>query len=158
MVCLRCRKFEISKKQHESTDAMARRAEKTAETYRSGQQDGPMSSKEIVHGISVMQSQERNDCGACVVCRSLEDLKDVFQSSVHSGRALARRRAVYPKPADTAYCDLTKQNKFLVKSVFHGKGNYLYHCDCIRGVFGVSNQHLSQLRKVIQIETSVLLS
>ena len=82
------------------------------------------------------------------------DLKDVFQSFVHSGRALARRRAVYPKPADTAYYDLTKQNEFLVKSVFDGKGNYLYHRDCIRGVFGVSNQRLSRLRKAIQIETS----
>jgi len=66
-----------------------------------------------------MRSQERNGCGACVACRSLVDLKDVFQSFIHSGRALARRRAVYQKPADTAHYDLTKQNEFL-KSVFDG--------------------------------------
>ena len=47
-----------------------------------------------------------------------------------------------------------KQNEFLVKFVFDGKRNYVYHCDCIRGAFGVSNQHLSRLRKGIQIETS----
>ena len=78
----------------------------------------------------------------------------MFQSFVHSGRALARQRAIYLKSADTAYYDLTKRNEFLVKSVFDGKGNYLYHCDCIRGAFGVSNQRLSRLRKAIQIETS----
>ena len=82
------------------------------------------------------------------------DLKDVFQSFVHSSRALARRRAIYLKPADTAHYDLTKQNEFLVKSVFDGKGNYVYHCDCIHGPFGMSNQRLSQLRKAIQSETS----
>ena len=100
-----------------------------------------------------MWSQERDGCGVCVACRSLMDLKDVFQSFVHSGRALARRRAIYPKPADTTYYNLTKQNEFLVKSVFDGKGNYVYHRDCICGAYGVS-QSLSRLRKGIEIETS----
>ena len=77
----------------------------------------------------------------------------MFQSFVHSGQALARWRAIYPKPADTTYYDLTKQNEFLVKFVFDGKRNYVYHRDCIRGAFGVS-QRLSQLRKGIEIETS----
>ena len=58
--------------------------------------------------------------GVCVVCRSLVDLKDMFQSFVHSGQALARWTAIYQKPADTAYYDLMKQNGFLVKSVFDG--------------------------------------
>ena len=38
--------------------------------------------------------------------------------------------------------------------MFDGKGNYLYHSDCIRGAFHVSNQHLSRLRKGIQVETN----
>jgi len=105
-----------------------------------------------------VQSQERNGCGADVVCSSLVDLNDVFQSFVHSGRALAKRSTVHPKPADTAYYDLTKQNEFLVKSVFDGKGNYLYYRDCIRGVFGVNNQRLSRIRKAIQIEVVIVLS
>ena len=40
------------------------------------------------------------------------------------------------------------------ESVSIDTANYLYHCDCIRGAFGVSNQCLSQLRKATQIETS----
>lgn len=137
------------------TDAMARRAEKAAETYRSGHARRPyVLRREIVRGISAVGSQETDGCGVCVACRSLLDLKDVFFSFVHSGRALVRRRAIYPKPADTAYYDLTKQNEFLVKSVFDGKGNYVYHRDCVRGAFGVSNQRLSRLRKGIQIETN----
>ena len=93
----------------------------------------------IVRGISVMRSQGRDGCGVCVACRSLVDLKNVFQSFVHSGQALARWRAVYPKPA-CKHCLLrpNKQNEFLVKSVFDGKGNYLYHRDCICEAFGVS--------------------
>ena len=72
-----------------------------------------------------MPRQETETDGVCVACRTLRDLKGVFQSFVHSGRALARQRAIYPKPADTAYYDLIKQNEFLIKSVFDGKGNYL---------------------------------
>ena len=101
-----------------------------------------------------MQSQERDGCGVCVACRSLVDLKDVFQSFVQSGRALVRCRAIYLKPADTSYYNLTKQNEFLVKSVFDGKGNCVYHHDCIRGAYGVSNQRLCRLRKGIRTETS----
>ena len=131
---------------------MAQRTKKAAETYRSGRARRPyVLRREIVRG---MESQEVDTCGVCVACRSLVDLKDVFQSFVHSGRALVRRRAIHPNPADTAYYDLTKQNEFLVKSVFDGKGNYVYHRDCIRAAFGVSNQRLSRLRKSVQIETN----
>ena len=76
-------------------------------------------------------------------------MKDVFDSFVHSGRSLIRRRAIYPKPADVAYRDISKQNEFIVKSVFDGK---VYHRNCIQEVFGVSNQRLARLRKSIQIE------
>ena len=91
-----------------------------------------------------MWSQERDGCGVCAACRSLVDLKASSRCS----------RAIYPKPADTSYYDLTKQNEFLVKSVFDGKGNCVYHRDCIRGAYGVSNQRLSRLRKGIRTKTS----
>lgn len=78
---------------------------------------------------------------------------NVFDSFVHAGRSLCRRRAIYPKPADVAYHDISKQNEFLVKSVFDGKRNFLYHRDCICEVFGVSNQCLARLRKSVQTET-----
>ena len=134
---------------------MASRKEKAAETFRSGRARRPyVLRKEIVHGLAAIGSKESDEYSICVACRSLLDLKDVFQSFVHSGRALVRRRAIYPKPSDAAYYDLTKQNEFLVKSVFDGKGNYLYHRDCIREAFGVSNQRLSRLRKGIQVETN----
>ena len=112
-------------------------------------------SKEILLGTAARECREKEGSGVCVACRSLLDLKDVFQGFVHSGRALSKRKVIYSKPADTTYYDLTKQNDFLVKSVFDGKGNYLYHSDCIHGAyFRVSNQRLSRLRKGIQVETN----
>lgn len=135
---------------------MASRTKKAAETFRSGRSRQPYRlRKEIVRGIAATRSgSDSNADGVCVQCRTLRDLKDVFQRFVHTGRALVRRRAIYQKPADTAYYDLSKQNEFLIKSVFDGKGNYLYHRDCIRAAFGVSNQRLSRLRKCIQVETN----
>ena len=58
-------------------------------------------------------------------CSGLLDLKNVFDSFVHAGRSLRRQRAIFPKPADVAYRDLSKQDEFLVKSVFNGDGSYL---------------------------------
>ena len=132
-----------------------KRARKAAVTFRSGNARHPYRlRREIVHGITAMECQEVETDGVCIACRTLRDLKGVFQSFVHSGRALAKRRAIYPKPADTAYYDLNKQNEFLIKSVFDGKGNYLYHRDCIRGAFGVGTERLSRLRKCIQVESN----
>lgn len=39
-------------------------------------------------------------------------------------------------------------------STFDGKGNYLYHCDCIQCAFDVGTQRLASLRKVIQQQSS----
>ena len=47
-------------------------------------------------------------CGVCVACRSLVDLKDMFQAF----SILASQRAIYPKPADTAYYDFDKAEQF----------------------------------------------
>ena len=86
-------------------------------------------------------------------CQSLEDLKDVFDSFVHTGPALKSRKGIRTKSSTPAYFDLTKLNDFIVRSVFDTKGNYLYHRECIRTTFGVSNQRLAHLRKGIQVET-----
>ena len=75
--------------------------------------------------MAAVEYLEKDGCNVGVACRSLLDLKDVLRSFVHGGRALQRRRAIYLRPADTAYHDLTKQNELLVKSEFDGKGNYL---------------------------------
>ena len=69
-----------------------------------------------------------SEVGQCSKCSNLQDLKEAFQSLVHSGRNLHWLRAIYPKPAGAAgasYCDLTKQTDFLLKSVFDAKRNYL---------------------------------
>ena len=124
------------KKQRKSTETVARRAEKAAKTY-----------------CSVLQRKfmEYLPCGA------RKGMVAVFVQHVGvlwTWKASSRCRTIYPKPADTSYYDLTKQNEFLVKSVFDGKGNCVYHRDCIRGAYGVSNQRLSRLRKGIRTETS----
>ena len=127
---------------------------KAAKTFRSGKARRPYVVRKAILRGSVtpsgrMDAEER----PCSGCRSLLDLKDVFDSFIHTGCSLCRRRPIYPKPADVAYCDLSKQNEFLVKSVFDGKGNYLYHRNCIREVFGISNQRLSRFRKSVHTET-----
>ena len=110
--------------------------------------------KDIVRGMAsvVVGNQSQRSC--CPKCSSLLDLKDVFVNLIHSGGDLRRRRAIYPKSGSASYRDITKQNDFLIKSVFDARGNYLYHRDCIRLVFGVSNQRLSRLRKCVQVENS----
>ena len=40
--------------------------------------------------------QDMDGHSVCIACGTLLDLKDVFQSFVHSGQAIARRRAIYP--------------------------------------------------------------
>ena len=130
------------------------REKKAAETFRSGKARRAYAlRKAILRGSTAPSGRTDAEERVCSGCRSLLDLKDVFDSFLHAGRSLRRRRAIYPKPSDVAYRDLSKQNEFLVKSVFDGKGNYLYHRNCIREVFGISNQRLSRLRKSVQTES-----
>ena len=108
----------------------------------------------ILWGTDTRSGAAGADEQVCLGRKSLLDLKDVFNSFVHAGHSLLRCRAIYPKPADAAYHDISKQNEFLVKSVFDGKANFLYHRDCIREVFSVSNQRLARLGKSVQTEAS----
>ena len=128
------------------------RRSKAANLFKAGQSRQPYGvRKDIVKGMKSSSASEKSECSKC---SSLLDLKEVFQSLVHSGGNLRRRKAINPKPASASYRDLTKQNDFLLKAVFDAKGNYLYHRDCIRSAFGISNQRLSRLRKVVQAESS----
>ena len=63
----------------------------------------------------------------CSSCKTILDLREIFGGLVHTGQELRRRRAIYPKSGRAAYPDVKKQNEFISKSVFDGKGNYLYH-------------------------------
>ena len=38
--------------------------------------------------------------------------------------------------------------------MFDGKGNYVYHCECIRHAFGVGTQRLFRLRMVVREKSS----
>ena len=78
------------------------------------------------------------------------EFKGLFDSFYHSGSVLRRRKAAYKKAPNSTYYDVGKQNKFLLQSVFDSNGNYLFHRDCVRAAFGVSNQRLARLRKSIQ--------
>ena len=127
---------------------MAQRTEKAAATYRFGRARRPYARDSSWHGKWIRA------VFALRVRMSLMDLTCFKALSIAVEHLRMRRRAIHPKPADTAYYDLTKQNAFLVKSVFDGKGNYVYHRDCIHAAFGVSNQCLSRLRKSVQIETN----
>ena len=108
------------------------REKKAAETFRSGKARRVYTlRKAILCGSTAPSGRTDAEERVCSGCRSLLDLKDVFDSFFHAGRSLRKRRAIYPKLSDVAYRDLSKQNEFLVKSVFDCKGNYLYHRNCI---------------------------
>ena len=85
-------------------------------------------------------------------CSSLLEFKGLFDSFYHSGSVLKGRKAAYKKAPNSTYYDVGKQNKFLLQSVFDSNGNYLFHRDCIRAAFGISNQRLARLRKSIQTQ------
>ena len=44
----------------------------------------------------------------CCNCKTLLDLRDIFNLFVHSGNDLKKRRVRYPKPSDAAYRDIKK--------------------------------------------------
>ena len=104
--------------------------------------------------LSRRNSPERDKGGVCDHCEGLLDLRDIFDSFVHAGRDLKRRRTGYPKPKDASYRNIKQQNEYLLKTIFDGKGNYLYHRDCIRCAFDVGTQRLARLRKVLQQQSS----
>lgn len=97
---------------------------------------------------------ESDKGGVCDHCEGLLDLRDIFNSFVHAGRDLKRHRTGYPKPKDASYRNIKQQNEYLLKTIFDGKGNYLYHRDCIRCAFDIGTQRLARLRKVIQEQSS----
>lgn len=126
------------------------RAEKAAARYRKGRSRRAYKlRKDIQSGMASVQLPD-----VCPSCRGLLDLQDLYRGFVHSGPALCKRKAIYPKPGSATYQDVKKQNEFLLKTVFDGKGNYLYHRDCIRAVYGVGTQRLARLRKPIQDQVS----
>ena len=85
----------------------------------------------------------------------LLDLGDMYTGFVHTGQALQKRK-IYPKPGKTTYGDVKSQNEFLLRTMFDGKGNDVYHRNCVRAAYGVSTQRLARLRKAIQTQTGEL--
>ena len=132
-------------------NAKVSRAVKAAKMFSCGQSRRPYTvRKEILRGIAKLRQQKSGDDSVCRACASLLELKGLFNSFYHSGSALKKRKAAYKKAQNSTYYDVGKQNKFLLQAVFDSNGNYLFHRDCIRATFGVSNQRLSRLRKSIQ--------
>ena len=107
--------------------------------------------------VGMKTTSERScdeDSNVWFSCQGLLDLRDMFRGLVHTGQALRKRKRIYPKPGMATYRDVKRQNEFLLKAVFDGKGNYVHHRDCIRAAYGVSMQRLARLWKAVQVETS----
>lgn len=129
------------------------RAVKAAKMFSSGQSRRPyVIRKEIVRGMVKLKEEKSRNGGVCQACSSLLEFKELFNSFYHSGSVLKRRKAAYLKASDSRYYDVGKQNQFLSQSVFDSNGNYLFHQDCIRAAFGISNQRLARLKKSIQTQ------
>ena len=134
-------------------NANVSRAVKAARTFSYGQSRRPyVVRKDILRGIAKLKQRKSSGDGetVCQACTNLLEFKGLFDSFYHSGSVLRRRKAAYKKAPNSTYYDVGKQNKFLLQSVFDSNGNYLFHRDCVRAAFGVSNQRLARLRKSIQ--------
>lgn len=59
-------------------------------------------------------------------------------------------RKIHPKAAGASYPSIEVQNHYLLKTVFDGTGNYIYHRDSIRATFDVGSARLACLRKLVQ--------
>jgi len=129
-----------------------------AKCYREGRSRGAYSlRKDISKGLGSTgrKGEDLKAHGAvCADCTSLIDLRDIFHSFVSSGSDLKKRANAYPKPRGSVYRSIKEQNKFLMKTVFDGKGNYIYHRDCVRNAFDVGTARLARIRKVVQEQRS----
>lgn len=130
----------------------SKKAASAADTFRRGHARVAYRPRGTI--LAGMSSGQRGEGSVCDHCESLLDLRDIFNSFVHTGRDLKRRKTLYTKAGDAAYRNIKQQNEYLLKTVFDGKGNYLYHRDCIRGAFDVGTQRLACLRKVVQQQSS----
>ena len=120
----------------------SKKAIRAAQTFREGHSRTAYRPRgTITAGMNSPEGiQHAGTSGVCHHCESLLDLRDIFNSFVHTGRDLKRRKAGYPKSGDASYRNVKQQNEYLLKMVFDGKGNYLYHRDCIRCAFNVGTQ------------------
>ena len=133
----------------------SKKAINAASVYRQGRARGAYRlRKEISAGLDSSPGDSGQHEEVCRNCKTLLDLRDIFNSFVHSGNDLKKRRVGYPKPSDAAYRNIKKQNEYLLKTVFDGKGNYIYHRECIRHAFGIGTQRLSRLRRVVREKSS----
>ena len=57
------------------------------------------------------------DEAICLQCKSFLDLHSIFDSFVHSGRDLKRRKAIYPKPAGNSYANVKEQYNYFQNSI-----------------------------------------
>ena len=72
------------------------------------------------------------DEAICLHCKSLLDLRSIFDSFVYSSRDLKRCKAIYSISAGSSYANVKEQYNYLIRTVFDSKGNYLYHQNCVR--------------------------
>ena len=61
----------------------------------------------ILAGMSCRRAED----SVCDHCESLLDLRDIFNSFVHTGRNLKWCKTLYPKAGDAAYRKIKQQNE-----------------------------------------------
>ena len=108
----------------------SKKALETAEAYCDGRsRNAYQLRRNIKAGMCAISG---TDEAICLQCKSLLDLCSIFDSFVHSDRDLKWPNAIYPKPAGSSYANVKEQYNYLIRTVFDGKGNYLYHQNCVR--------------------------
>ena len=59
-----------------------------------------------------MCAKSGTDEAICLQCKSLLDLRSIFDLFVHSGRDLKRCKAIYPMPAGSDYANIKEQHNY----------------------------------------------
>ena len=110
----------------------SKKAVEAAEAYREGRARNAYQLRRNINIKAGVCAISGTDEAICLQCKSLLDLRSIFDSFVHSGRDLKRHKAIYSEPAGSSYANVKDQYNYLIRTVFDGKGNYLYHQNCVR--------------------------
>ena len=134
---------------------MAGRAKLSAKHYSEGRsRNAYLVRRDVAVGLrKTKQGQKSSGSVPCSTCSCLLASKGIFDSMVHQGRELSKRKKQRMKRGDLYY-NVKDQNQFLMKNIFDAVGNYVYHRNCVIAVYKVGSSRLARLRKIVVKQNS----
>ena len=86
-------RLKVEKRTTMSDHRKSKKAVRAAQTFREGHSQAAYRPRgTITAGLNSPENGQHDESGLCHQCESLLDLRDIFNSFVHTGRDLKRRR------------------------------------------------------------------